>query len=927
MNEEIDESDFYHQDFTTASEWEVFIARLEEIVHQWKVDDLKEEDATNLIIKQGLWNIKQEKLQFVDVEFTLFYYKNTSVQHKSVEDDDDTKKCKHPLENLHDFVMYSESHNNLECPLAEWYGLNEFITLNFSSPNGIHVESQIKLLLSSTQLAINNTNCTIPIFVQIRDKWQNCYLGVYEDEQIRTNFEMIHLRKGPQHCQYLTGLVDLFKTKIMSPVSLPPITVSVQLTFHLIEFGISTWKQDLHDIDRENFDLESICALPFGVTHDPVTNLILKTTWSHLPDHLIVDSENYSDFDPMQAPKWSCYVVMTDQSLCLLSESLSDVLNTVNNNSSVYDILGDFVSSADHNLDNPLDLLTEPKLPTFSTVLKRAARNSLPKSSKGVAPLSEEVLVPILYFLFPDADDENAFPYSSNKEKDNGDNMSSSHTPSMMETECKGFKTCKENSLPWRIAIMFVQTLGMLGGPKAAAHLWFEFVQEMRFRWEKSIPIPGLPSGYPDPRTCLLNQKLQMLNCCIERKRARESRETSTPNVENQTVDPNSSTDDEEFYDCSPDKPDEEDKKRARHSLWNQPVGRLGKFENLKLIKTGDPLYIPITQDCVPKTEDQLEEDTDVLLQLGSDAQGSELRAKMMSASLLSDMESFKAANPGSILEDFIRWYSPRDWIEESELDEWGQKKGYLSSRMLISDNAWIQMWESAKPVPANRQKRLFDDTREAEKVLHFLDSRTLSQISDMLFSIGSHAAICRLYEECEQVSSVLPTAFKSLQRIIKYVEKISRNGKICDRIGGNLIQQIAALELCISQAHSLLYKLNPSRGCEQNIDPFVEKLMNGDEIEIEGTSKSYIGGRLITMFSEAQKLANMIMTEHGGLVDHHPTGNITFPHPHQREFVMRVSAVRPATYSIKSPQFLRTILSKNEFRLVGAFSEDVVFF
>lgn len=36
----------------------------------------------------------------------------------------------------------------------------------------------------------------------------------------------------------------------------------------------------------------------------------------------------------------------------------------------------------------------------------------------------------------------------------------------------------------------------------------------------------------------------------------------------------------------------------------------------------------------------------------------------MMSASLMSDMESFKAANPNGKIEDFIRWYSPRDWIE-----------------------------------------------------------------------------------------------------------------------------------------------------------------------------------------------------------------------------------------------------------------------
>lgn len=36
----------------------------------------------------------------------------------------------------------------------------------------------------------------------------------------------------------------------------------------------------------------------------------------------------------------------------------------------------------------------------------------------------------------------------------------------------------------------------------------------------------------------------------------------------------------------------------------------------------------------------------------------------------------FQAANPGAVLQDFIRWYSPRDWVEEDTLDEWGQPKG-----------------------------------------------------------------------------------------------------------------------------------------------------------------------------------------------------------------------------------------------------------
>ena len=54
-------------------------------------------------------------------------------------------------------------------------------------------------------------------------------------------------------------------------------------------------------------------------------------------------------------------------------------------------------------------------------------------------------------------------------------------------------------------------------------------------------------------------------------------------------------------------------------------------------------------QDPTPLTEDMLAEQAEIMLQLGMDAEGAQLRAKMQSASLMSDMESFKAANPGKI--------------------------------------------------------------------------------------------------------------------------------------------------------------------------------------------------------------------------------------------------------------------------------------
>ena len=101
------------------------------------------------------------------------------------------------------------------------------------------------------------------------------------------------------------------------------------------------------------------------------------------------------------------------------------------------------------------------------------------------------------------------------------------------------------------------------------------------------------------------------------------------------------------------------------------------------------------------------------MMQLGTDGAGAEIRAKMQSASLMSDMESFKAANPGCVLADFVRWHSPRDWSED---------KG-LSLRMRAEGNIWSSLWETAASVPAKRQRRLFDDTKVDTKKRKYLDS------------------------------------------------------------------------------------------------------------------------------------------------------------------------------------------------------------
>jgi len=123
-----------------------------------------------------------------------------------------------------------------------------------------------------------------------------------------------------------------------------------------------------------------------------------------------------------------------------------------------------------------------------------------------------------------------------------------------------------------------------------------------------------------------------MLNCCINHKK---SNCAGGPPATATAIPP----EEDEFFDAEEEV---EEASSKTHSAWNQPQGRKERT-NMKLLNSpSDWIYAPITQDPLPMTEDMLEEQTEMMEQLGSDAEASELRARILSASLLSDMEAFK---------------------------------------------------------------------------------------------------------------------------------------------------------------------------------------------------------------------------------------------------------------------------------------------
>lgn len=273
---------------------------------------------------------------------------------------------------------------------------------------------------------------------------------------------------------------------------------------------------------------------------------------------------------------------------------------------------------------------------------------------------------------------------------------------------------------------------------------------------------------------------------------------------------------------------------------------------------------------------------------------------------------------------NFINRYSPSDWIEEKELDEWGQKKGHLSTRMLISDNTWVQMWESAKPVPANRQKRLFDDTREAEKVLHYLESQFLWEICQTILPVLSHVAIHMLMKEIRDISRVLPNLNLSVNDIARSIQKISRDPRVHPDKYEIVFQEIFVQELLICQLKSIMFKFNPAK-TEEPIDNFIINLVTEREVYVDDTNKSYIGSKVVSMFSDVQKAVNLTVDPIGAQMQQSNKSLTIFPQPSKREFVMRVKTEKTDVQMNTIHHMLRAILTKNDFRLYGAFSENII--
>ncbi|CAO1348112.1 unnamed protein product [Diamesa tonsa] len=484
INEEMDEDTFYQEDFSTATEWEAFISKLVDSLEGIKVES--EENLTTAQLSTCEWTQQSEDIIFNKFDLILTRHKakinprsepSKTLQPQaftditSMENDYCILDSQLLVKDNYEHELVSKQH--MVHPIVVYYGLRDFIVIESKAKSVVDI-CQIKLLQSSVSMAIFESKCKIPVFVRVLEKDQNVFMGVFEHGEYKLSFDVIHLINPPPALKYLSGLLDMFKGKI-GVAYVSPVMVSVRLSYSLKNFLSATFSSDKkNDGSSDDWDVvdftSAISTLPFGVSSDPVNELILYTKWPHVAENVVFDSPTYSDFNPINAPKWSIRTRFDYTPICYLADLLHEYLTLSESREALSEYYHFMNVKNRVNANNPLAALAESKRSSNQNTFSDDGQ------SKYVidGPLSTRQIEKMFEFLFPNED--SAFPYKP-KETEPYDPLK--------------IKSAYPDSLVHRLSTLLANCYSSFSGRRSVAQFWAEFSQKMRHCVENCINIPG----------------------------------------------------------------------------------------------------------------------------------------------------------------------------------------------------------------------------------------------------------------------------------------------------------------------------------------------------------------------------------------------------------------------------------------------------
>ncbi|CAF5114044.1 unnamed protein product, partial [Rotaria sp. Silwood1] len=140
-----------------------------------------------------------------------------------------------------------------------------------------------------------------------------------------------------------------------------------------------------------------------------------------------------------------------------------------------------------------------------------------------------------------------------------------------------------------------------------------------------------------------------------------------------------------------------------------------------------------------------------------------------------------------------------------------------------------------------------------------------------------------------------------------------------------DFVECLTSIEQYICRFQSFKQKLFPSDLNEQEKEEmiqFVTELHTRPEISVKDAANGRLGKRLVSMFTKTKSSTNQVNNSDSADVKYQ------FMTPAGKEYILRASIARPShSRSRPSPQRMYCMLTQDDFRLCGAFSEDTTFF
>eukprot|EP00210_Caulerpa_lentillifera_P009696 g9251.t1 len=596
------------------------------------------------------------------------------------------------------FLKPSDQFDDTLHNIQRWFGVSRFALLKSGSQSGRILDAQeASTVLSAAAVALSEFSRSIPVFIPIQDSYRDAYKGiaVAHGHSIFFDVDSSHMTQVPDHLRSVLGQLQVFSRQLTGYSTrgarlCEDIACGVETQVEDYEIGVSSCviyslpdpamdAEEVEEVEDLGGGWDDGCVWqPWAAQKDPVASLELDLIWE---DVELSTEDPTPTLSAMNANLWKLHALQIRR-----SEFAS------------WSIFAKKSSFERKHLQFPFDEV-ENSRSCFSRLVTLLQGVQLATQAHSIGDLDSEEWWEEIGSRTPSIPPESLFEDSIHDLF--GDDFSGAKAFGMTEhvtykepvVTGGGNGTKMMNKVPVfdTLTSRFALHCVVYRNARAVALLWGHFVQAIRLHfWEKLQLIPVMFANHnvvdedeepeaPDLNTCLIHQKLQMLNVCIHRlTKKRVTRQPTEPML-NQ-FDQDEST---------------------------PPVARgvAGALSGAFLQDCPEvPVNIPMTQPLPVHTSDSLAEEASVLSALHESPEDRERASREQAKVLISDMAAFKAANPQGQLSDFVKWHSPKDWVRHEN------GEGCLSQRMSHEkDNKWQTLWTEVEPCPAIEQLPLFD--------------------------------------------------------------------------------------------------------------------------------------------------------------------------------------------------------------------------